>query len=139
MNTNISIFSVKEKKTTKGQTYWSFDTSEGRINCFDSAIGGPAAEKGVGKLCEVSIMKDGKYTNLTGFHNVLGDAIKQEEDSGHYDAKMRRITDCVLAAHEAFTDDKIEKKEIFEHADALYQSILTIERTSHENSNVQQE
>ena len=66
--------------------------------------------------------------NKKGFLEKVEVLEKSTIESGaDMNARLRRITDCVLSADQDFREGKIKKEDIFNHAKALHDMIFLIE------------
>jgi len=129
MRKNMSIHEVEEKTTKKGQLYWACKTNQGPMSCFD-AIAGKELIKGKGHVCDVEVQTSGDYTNILaviGIHSKLEGSEEFKESGPSEGARLRRITDCVLAGNSLYETGVIKKEEIFEHAKGLYEMIGEID------------
>jgi hypothetical protein len=123
----LDIYGNQEKTAANKKKYWSYDTNMGKINVFDPLISETLNTQCVGKRVKVDLSQKGQYHNIEAVYAVVGSA-KQDKDTGiDRNARLRRVTDCVLASNQAFVSGKIQKDEIALFAKGLHSLIEDID------------
>ena len=107
--------------TSVSQKDGKYGIALGKDNWFNGD-GTCLAKKG--DKVKVTFEVNGTWKNLSKIEVV--EEAKVVENASEVNGRLRRITDCVLAADEDFRNDKIPKSEIFEHAKTLYNAVLEI-------------
>jgi len=127
MNTKkVSIFKIDQKATKNGKSYWIAETSDGKFSIWDAGLMELIKTKGVGNLCEIGI--DGKpdangkvWYNLVSLESVIGTGateIKKVEISES--ARLRRRTDCMIAAKDLVIAKIIPIDNMLDKAEGLF-------------------
>lgn len=70
MKTNVAIYSVEDKVTKKGTPMWTFKTEKGQMSVFDEGIAKELKEKGLNHICELEIVENNGYKNITNIHGI---------------------------------------------------------------------
>jgi len=73
MRQKIDIYSVEERKTSKGAVYWSYKTNSSQMSCFDAIVAGEINQKGINKTCDIETATNNNYTNITMFYGAEGE------------------------------------------------------------------
>jgi len=124
---NISVLNVTEKDKKAGGKFLSVESASGKLSCFDDTLFDDL-KKAVGNEVEVDIVTKGNYKNIVDLGKVLGSA--KQVNTMDDNARLRRITDCVLAANEAFVAEKLTKEEVYTHAKGLFEVVNQIDEES---------
>lgn len=120
----LSVFKIEPKKTQKGKTYWVVETSEGQMSVWDSGLMELLRTKAVGNMCELGVdskpVGDKTYYNIVSLEAVVGTGQVQEKkvDIGE-SARLRRKTDCMIAAKDLVVAKIIPMDELLDKAQGM--------------------
>ena len=114
----IVIKSITKKQSQNGKTFWSLETSVGKMSLWDAVLAKDIEEKCIGKFCEVEVEKKGQYTNLKLINKVIGDSAIEPANKGTpgeaigESAKAKRKAEMMTCAQNiiALSFDKKEDK-----------------------------
>jgi hypothetical protein len=121
----LTIFKLEPKITKTKKQYWTIETSDGMFSIWDMGLAELIKQKALGNLCEIGIEgkpdSNGKvWYNLVSLEAVIGTGQVQEKkvDIGE-SAKLRRRTDCMIAAKDLVIAKLVPLTDLLKHADLL--------------------
>jgi len=69
MRTTLKIEGVETKTSQKGKEYTSYQTSQGRMSCFEGAVV-KELNSNMGQEVEVEVQERGDFKNITGVYAI---------------------------------------------------------------------
>jgi len=73
VRTNTAVYELEEKTKADGGTFWSAKTEHGTITIFDEEVA-KGVRTGLGKVCEVEVVENNGFKNITAFFEAHGEA-----------------------------------------------------------------
>jgi hypothetical protein len=122
----LTIFKLEPKITKNKKQYWVTETSDGHYSIWDIGLAELIKTKAVGNLCEIGVEgkpdTNGKvWYNLVSLEAVLGTGQVQEKKVEISEsAKLRRRTDCMIAAKDLVIAKIITLDQLLGKAEAMF-------------------
>jgi hypothetical protein len=122
---NVSIYKIEQKASKNGKSYWSIETSSDKFSVWDADLAKLIKDKALNKQCEVGYQTsefNGKtYYNMVSLEKVLGPAeVEKAKVDISESARLRRRTDCVIAAKDLVIAKVIKLEELLDKAQGMF-------------------
>ena len=121
---NVSVYEIEQKRSKKGQSYWSMNTSRGKIQCFDADIG-PTIIKG--SMYDMDINIRGEYVNCITAQ-MVGQAAAQQNIITQEDKPDYKLASMAISYAKDLTCAKIiTLEQMHDTAKAIINSIKELQ------------